>query len=46
MYKTKLQFNGNEDMEIEILVKRKANSSADHSESSTDSTHLLSVEET
>lgn len=46
MYKTKLQFKGNEDMEIEILVKKKANSSADQSEPATDSTHLLSVEET
>lgn len=46
MYKTKLQFKGNEDMKIEILVKKKANSSADQSEPATDSAHLLSVEET
>lgn len=46
MYKTKLQFKGNEDMEIEILVKKKAHSSADQLEPATDSTHLLSIEET
>lgn len=50
MYKTKLQLNSNEAMEIEITVKKKADSSADQPETAPDSTSdassLLSVEET
>lgn len=51
MYKTKLQLNSNEAMEIEITVKKKADSSADQPETAPDSTSpdassLISVEET